>query len=80
MPETFLPSAPQQEIAAAARRAWRRYLDDTRAAAQDDYAAVEASAWRKLAAALAELGAPLEALEQDGSRAAQGVVYVAVSE
>lgn len=45
-------------LAGQTRRAWRRYLEETRAAAADDYPEVEEEAWRRLQSDLLAIGAP----------------------
>lgn len=42
------------------RRAWFRYLAETRAAALDDYVDVEEQAWRRLVSNLHALGMPID--------------------
>lgn len=60
MPLVSYRTPPDLAVAAAVRRAWLRYLADTRDVPQDDYEAVEERAWRQLASNLAALGeAPL---------------------
>jgi hypothetical protein len=43
----------------AVRRAWRRYLRETREAEPNAYERVELRAWRRLTSTLAALGEPL---------------------
>jgi hypothetical protein len=44
---------------AAVRRAWHRYLLETREAEPGEYERVEPRAWRRLTSTLAALGEPL---------------------
>jgi hypothetical protein len=45
-------------VSPAVRRAWLRYLDETREAGAWEYDRVEERAWHRLASTLAALGAP----------------------
>lgn len=46
---------------ASIRRAWQRYLAETRDADADHYERIEERAWRRLASNLSALGVPLQA-------------------
>ncbi len=52
------PAAPDT-AAFAVRRAWLRYLRETRDVPPEEYRAVEERAWHRLASNLAALGEPL---------------------
>jgi len=55
-----MPLLREQSIilAGQTRRAWRRYLEETRAATADAYEAVEEDAWRRLQSDLLAIGPP----------------------
>lgn len=58
MPLLWDRPVPDLAAAAAVRRAWLRYLDETRDAPANQYEAVEEHAWQRLVSNLAALGEP----------------------
>ncbi len=60
------PAAPSS-LALDVRRAWLRYLRETRSAAPGEYQDVEERAWHRLASNLAALGAPVDPDRRDRS-------------
>lgn len=63
MPLVFHHPQSPADGSGAVRRAWLRYLEETRRAAPGEYAEVEERAWRRLVGSLVALGEPLDLLE-----------------
>jgi hypothetical protein len=61
VPVSLRPPTEPAASRASVRRAWQRYLAETRDTGADEYERVEERAWRRLASNLAALGVPVQA-------------------